>query len=327
MEALFLGTGDFQYLFFSDDNSELLSEFSNANDAMYCLGNHDTALLGAADGLQQAYQKFIVPFAEQYGYVVEAGKTYFYRDFSTYKIRIIALNQYEPFVGKNTTGDECMSQAQITWLLNCLLPYDANDNPDGLKDDYSVIIAMHRPEKAHDFSMGASKFQDCTPSDWFADFRYGTPIYDIIDAFNLKTSLQRTYTNTYIPTASAIGKSFVVDVDFSVNAGRNVEFVGFMCGHTHKDAIYQIPNRTSKMWMLDAPASCAQYDDSRSVTNFNTVSDLPRQSGTKVENALNFYVIDTDLKRIRIVRIGSQVPYTLDKRRDYMSISYAQEQD
>lgn len=327
MEALFLGTGDYQYLFFTDDSNELLGEFPHANDAMYCLGNHDTAHLTAADGSHQAYEKFIAPFAEQYGYEVEADKTYFYRDFSTYKIRIIAINQYEPYPEKTTTGDECMSQAQITWLLNCLLPYDAVNNPNGLKDDYSVIIAMHRPEVAHDFSMGTNKFQDCTPSDWFADFRYGTPIYDIIDAFNLKSSLTRTYTNTSIPTTSIMERSFDVDVDFSVNEGRNVEFVGFFCGHTHKDAIYQIPDRASKMWMLDAPATCAQYDDSRSVTNFNTVSDLPRQSGTKVENALNYYVIDTDLKMIRIVRIGSQVPYTLDKRRDYMAISYAQEQD
>ena len=73
-------------------------------------------------------------FNEAYDYSITTNKTYYYKDFSSLNIRIIALNIYE----ERHIGYSCrISQDQINWFISTLASTPAN---------YGVIVIAHSSE-------------------------------------------------------------------------------------------------------------------------------------------------------------------------------------
>ena len=316
----YVATGDMVY-YYSEDLTDYIADTvaDKQTNFLMVMGNHD----GFKYNRQQQYEKYIEPFATTYGYHLDDAEgvtypTYYYRDYADKMIRVIAVNQYE-YDGQtsNTDTRPCYTQEQIDFLVDAL----ANT-----PQDYGVIIAMHSPEKVPVKDNSYAKFFQ--PS--FLYTGYGTnihPLADMVDAFISKTSITQTYNNPSGATPSSV----TLTADFSsVNSG--VEFIAFMCGHYHADAISYVPSTTNKQLLLNCTTTnswTGMMKDgwgSNLVTSTNPylaeLCDLQRVPATPTQDAFNVYVIDRANKSVRVVRIGSNITNSLDVR-DIMVIPYA----
>lgn len=99
-----------------------------------CIGNHDGLFdySGTYDWytsqctMAQAYERFFEPYISNWGVTSQKGKTYYYKDYETEKIRIIVLDSMRS--GEDVTN-------QNDWLSSTLL--------DAKTKGYSVICAAH----------------------------------------------------------------------------------------------------------------------------------------------------------------------------------------
>lgn len=102
-----------------------------------CIGNHDTAsysggtydwtALSMAD--RDAY--YIAPFESNWGIVHTAGTSYYYKDYTTQKVRLIVMD----VMLYNDNGAE--ATAQTSWLENLLA--------DAIINNLHVLVATHAP--------------------------------------------------------------------------------------------------------------------------------------------------------------------------------------
>lgn len=271
------------------------------------IGNHDA---GSSTDPSTSYTtqaaliaKFLTPnigFADlASGEYIEGANCYYYKDFNSYKIRMIVLNQFDypdaDAVGKTVLdyrrGFAFYSQAQINWLISTL-----GNTPN----DYHVIICLHYT--ADNIDVENSLFT----SEKYAGQRLtvynntdgvfiepnantgGQIIADIVNAWINKTTLNYTYTYGIITTQSPL----IVNADFSSRIQSN--FVCYIGGHWHnsimsKGHIYASQKQYNVDW-----AKCAQ--------NF---SDTPRLIGTRSEDCFVVLTVDTNRKRVNLLRIGA----------------------
>ena len=279
------------------------------------VGNHDAAGNRSLDStsyeyLSDFYDKFIAPNI-QYADLTAAehpdDTVYYYKDFVSYKIRLICINQYDYPPDKDgdrfvySRGANCYSQAQITWLCNTLL---------STPSDYGVIMAMHSfpapmRVQAND-NWVSSTWHYSGPADIMDHSEDGYIITEIVDAWMNGTSLSKTY--GYIPTGS--WTSVVVDVDFSTRGTG--EFITYIGGHWHMSVmseVYAYPNQ--KNYSVDCTGLPA-----------STQGDTPRRAGTRSEDAICVLTVDRDSKIVKLVRIGAH--FTKDAvDRLYGKYSYA----
>lgn len=107
---------------FWDENSD--------GEIFTCIGNHDVWTgTGDFDSMvtqQQAYERYFAPYATEWGITIEENKTYYYKDFSDYGIRMIVINCM--------LVDTDEVSAQNTWLQSTLA-----STPEG----YSVLGISH----------------------------------------------------------------------------------------------------------------------------------------------------------------------------------------
>lgn len=106
---------------------------NGSENILTCLGNHELADGQNGYGSDQigqtiAYQKYIAPYYSNWGATVTENLTYWYKDYPTNKVRMIALNYL--LIGDDQT-------AQNTWLENRLS--EAKEN------GYVVVIIEHAP--------------------------------------------------------------------------------------------------------------------------------------------------------------------------------------
>lgn len=306
-----LNTGDSVMYNPTDDLSFMADAMASADLPMLPLvGNHESY----TQTEQQMYTNVIQPFAT--GLTLDTSvdyPTYYYRDFAEKNLRVIGVNQFQYRGVSNMTTQRHYHQAQIDFLCNALL-----STPSG----YGIIIMLHTPEAAPSKSAGYEKFyQD--------ESLYGNtggsirPIYEIVDAYISGSVISKTYNNASGNTPA----SFTVNADFS--GKNNTEFICYVSGHNHSDAVYYVTGVTNKQLMLNAVCTnCWSHRNSNGTEGSNypyycELSDLPRVSGTPTENAVNVYAIDRARKTVRIVRIGSDMPYSLGQKRDCMTIPYA----
>ena len=306
-----LNVGDSVQYYPTDDISFLAESMNKVDFPMLPLvGNHESY----TNTEQQMYEKVIAPFAT--GLVLDTSvdySTYYYRDFSDKNLRIIGLNQFQYRGVSNMTTERNYHQAQIDFLCNALI---------SAPDNYGIIVMLHTPEAAPSKSSGFDKFYQ-------EERLYGNtaasikPIYEIIDAYISGTVFNKTYNNISGNTPA----EFSVNADFSEK--NNSEFIAYVSGHFHADAVYYISGVTNKQLMLNSVCTNAWSHRNKDGTEganypyYCEMSDLSRIPSSITENALNVYAIDRLRKTIRIVRIGSDMPYDLDKKRDCMIIPYA----
>ena len=119
------------------NTSEQISEWWN-KDVMTCIGNHDTASYAANTGYnwtalsmadRDAY--YISPFKSYWNVIHTSGKSYYYKDYTEQKVRLIVMD------GMLYTNNGSEATAQTTWLASLL--------EDAISNNLHVLIAIHAP--------------------------------------------------------------------------------------------------------------------------------------------------------------------------------------
>ena len=131
----------------ASNTSEQISGWWN-KEVMTCIGNHDTASYAANTGYnwtalsmadRDAY--YISPFKSYWNVIHTSGKSYYYKDYTEQKVRLIVMD------GMLYTNNGSEATAQTTWLASLL--------EDAISNDLHVLIAIHAPH-------GGASAVDCS---------------------------------------------------------------------------------------------------------------------------------------------------------------------
>ena len=275
-----------------------------------CLGNHDT--WGDNYSLESMYNNVMKRNIDDNEAVVDSQvtyPTYYYKDLTQKKIRIIALNEYDGGSGDLSTRSY-YSQRQINWLCSTLL---------STPSDYGVIILFHSPETAITKVNGKDKFwQSSIPyADYQSQSMSTTPIANIVDAFISGGSLSTTFTEHNYVTGE--DDTININADFT-NKNSGVEFLFYACGHEHSDRIGYAPNVTNIQLVIDICCGVA-LSNPIDYPYLAGISDMPRGGIGAVQDSFNIYTVDRDGGCIRIARVGSNMDSYCNIR-DFMVIPY-----
>lgn len=289
-------TGDIVESYFTDDFSYYKKRVLETKIPMFnTIGNHEAERGNSDDSM---HEKFFKELEAQNGSISE-GKGYYYRDFVNRKIRIINLNQFQQ--GGSYREKRYYRDNQIIWLIN---------NLKSVPKGFGVIITSHVPEHNWKKDDNYSKFwQDKRFfGDLFSNIS-GSPIADIVDAFIGRTTISKEYNQGGVQSTLKVEGTFE-------GVDNSIEFIAYANGHLHGDFIGYLENTVYKQLVLNVVCSNAQVGNYR-----DGLSDLPRKPETLVEDAFNIYGIDRDMKAVKVVRIGSNITYKMEKR-DFMVIPY-----
>lgn len=313
-----LVTGDFSQSEWTNDGFEkcFTELYQTANIPMLpVIGNHDVGLKNKIYNPENSNQavgaRFISPFMAALGCVqggTDAG--YYYKDFSSFNVRLIVVNEYEmpriPNAGntelKYSIWGRYFSQAQADWLVSTL---------NSVQSGWSVIIATHQLIDV--FSKYDNEFKgEVNYSNADVELAQKGMLQDIVDAYIARGTLTKTYSVSGADTTEV--PDVAVSADFS---GANGEFICYINGHTHNDGTGQSSYAQNKQVNINVTTGSANLSTQA------VYDDLYRDNDTIAQDAFNLIAFDTIHKKIRMLRIGANV--TMDmKRRDYALISYSQ---
>lgn len=236
----------------------------------------------------------------------DIDKTYYAVNMDEYKITLIVMDNYMAPEDRNENGDfvlhrgaECLNQEEVDWLVETL----AN-----VPQEYQVIIARHG------YPDNVVKIE----GDWTQEkggFNGEEALYgkcdlvpDVVNAWVKGETLSKAYPPIekydWLPTLT-------VNADFTAR-GEGV-FVTYIVGHYHRDMI----------------GKSAVYPDQNIISFAATANDdwqnygcdLPRERGTKAEDCVTVFALDSEKHRIHLVRVGSNFTDALVDR-TYTTINY-----
>lgn len=291
-------TGDIQFYQFNEGDTE---EYHNAMDnsvkpAFTILGNHDVY---TSNSLESLYNRYMKPMVDK-GLLIageniddENYATWYYYDFADYKIRLIALNDFDPLWNGYTKplNTTAYSPEQITFLINTL---------QSVPGDYTVIIADHFAPNRGDgytgtlinngWTIGTGEIGTGHNSVFEGNV---SPVIDILGAYKVKGTLEKTYeyADSYIQEHYG---GISVDVDFS-NANGELSFMA--CGHTHNDEIMKFTSHNN----IIAISLLGGINP----TKIDSSTNIMRDYAGKSQDAINVYCVRTDEKKVYIIRIGA----------------------
>jgi hypothetical protein len=266
------------------------------------IGNHDAGGFRSTPRQTTQYtyiadlvEKFITPniqYADLASGEYPSGASYYYKDFTSQKIRIIVLNQYEyPSDYDSDAGDfvymrgyECYSQAQMTWFCNTL---------GSTPSDYGVIVAMHSYpsymtlNKAHILTASTAINRD--NSYFMLDHTNGYIIEEIVEAWINGSTLSKTFNYT---VSGSYGTGIVISADFTERGPG--EFISYLGGHFHMSTV----STTTK---YGQPA----YNVACSTMRGAIQGDTPRAEGTRSEDNFCALAVDREQKTVKIIQIGA----------------------
>lgn len=121
-------TGD-AVKYYSTDGIDFWNEVEGAENILNVIGNHDTLVGSTWIGMTmaEAYTTYFAPYIGNWGVVSTSGKTYYYKDYTDNKVRIIVLDIMH------------QSADQLTWFTNTLA--------SARTANLHVIVAVH--SRAH----------------------------------------------------------------------------------------------------------------------------------------------------------------------------------
>lgn len=270
----------------------------HSTPAMLCVGNHDMS--GAASNMD-IYNGLIAPVAEELAYNRVDSMPWYYRDIGD--LRLISMNTFEP--GATTSERNHMSSDQLQWLADTL--YDS--------DGKYILIVQHSPFMSATAATAAEGYETFFGSqrvsaDLSTEFTDGKPVYDIVDAFISRSSLNRTWTQGGTVT--------------SINASKNFsectgEFVAHIVGHVHCDLVTYAPS-VQKQLLLGVTCGTSVWGP-ETYSYIANCDDMGRVSGSTSQDAVNLYAIDTENGTVTIVRAGQRWTRDGNERR-VMTIPY-----
>lgn len=272
------------------------------------LGNHD--LGQSADKTisatpDAAFQKFLKRAMEK-AQIENVETPYYSKRLDEYKTVIIALNSFDVPSVLDTDGNfavsrgvMCFSQKQIDWFVNEL---------NRVSSGYGVVICMHNFPYEVDVIRCLWSQKDVenveVEENCYAD---GDMIADVVDAWVNGSALNAVYTSSK--------KDILPDIKIDCDFGKRVkgDFIAYFIGHRHKDVLAEC-RKYKNQKVVFFPATAA--DDWQ-----NFCSDLPREVGTKSEDAITVVSIDRKERELRLVRIGSNITWNMEKR-EYFVLKY-----
>lgn len=317
---------DEKYIAQTATEMRYITDVDGSIDVLQVVGNHDKAgsntYVNADDALYNNMK-----LSDMIDYTDDSnteGKLYYVRKYSTTdnnylttefgnSVWVIVLDQYDISDYADTptatlAGKKHYSQAQITWLVGVLQSAIANNA--------SVIIAMHHydqgrlPQSNDSRFFQSPNYIDKSSYDTFVtsdkvDKHQATIVEDIVDAFKNGTSIKQNYTYSDLSTTIA------VDVTFA-SAGS---FICYLTGHTHRDLCGYSSLHPDQLYLTVA-CGCVYGEADGYMLNVGEQStDLPRIIGTKSEDCFNVYAIDLQNKKVKVVRIGSDVTADMTDRK------------
>ena len=217
-----------------------------------CIGNHDTASYSdnhydwTALSMANRDAYYITPFKSGWGITHTTGKSYYYKDYPSAKVRMIVMDDML------YTDNGADATTQTAWLADLL--------SNAITNNLHVVIAIHAPH-------GGAVPVECSFT------RYDS-------------TTRPVYTDCNTPQA-------VIDTVASA-ISNGLKFVGYICGHSHVDVIWDAENdHTQLMYCV----TCANVD---SVGQWN-YADLHRDSEN---DAYNLVTIDTAHTLVKLIRGG-----------------------
>ena len=272
------------------------------------IGNHDVGNSTRADKAgtcREVFEKYLLPLREKMG-LPTLNETYYAVAFEEYKITLIVLDNYRTPDEREENGDfkynrglSCLDQAELDWLVETL---------ENVPQDHHVIIARHDyPDQPKE-----------TPCAWTQE-TYGIYVHegaygksnivpDLVDAWIHGKVISREY----VPLEKyADLPVLTVDADFTAR-GEGV-FVSYLIGHVHRD------HRGTAVPYSDQ--TIVTFPAAASDTWSNADSDLPRRENTKAVDCLTVLAVDTDHRRVNMVRIGANITNTMVDR-TFTSFTY-----
>jgi hypothetical protein len=301
-------TGDIVSSHYSDGAEWFKSLVKSAKTKVgVCIGNHECEGTPPTDS--DIYTLIYDGIAEKVGNTI--GKTWYYTDIDSKKLRIISVNLYQD--GGQNGGyrfHSHMTDEQLAFIASAL-----SSTPSG----YGVLMLSHAPQlpPINLNHTGYDTFYQLNKREGNGTHNVitgGVPIYDLVDAFIGRTTVNKTYTQPGTPS------SISVSADFS-SVDSSVEFIAHLTGHIHCDSTGYVQDTTHKQLMLNVICTNAIYGGAANpyLTDLN---DMGRNRDDATQDAFNVYVIDRGNKAVKIVRIGANMTYDL-KERKYMVIPYA----
>ncbi len=323
--------GDMQYQYWGDGKNGYESSIGACvpdatKPVLICVGNHDAGLNdNVRCSLSDMFDKYIAPNIVNLGLEASHNNLYYYKDFNDTKLRIVVLNEYDTprTINPNNSSKylsgydmwrRFISQAQTDWLVS-VLSSTTKSPIHGLPDDYSVVIALHQLPAKIDFlddpfvDQNSSKVS--TPD--YKTNQDVTLLFNIVDAFISKTTLNKTYapkSNVTNQTVESMG-NVTVNADFSDRVHSN--FVCWLNGHVHMDLVGTIVDATNRQVVITVTNQALDYPE-----NYD---GLARIVDSKAEDAFNVISINNETRKIRIVRVGNNMPNNLIKR-EFTEIGY-----
>ena len=283
------------------------------------IGNHDEGLyrtIASTGSSAQSYARFIQPYEVNIG-GVHAGKSYYYKDWTTYKIRTINMydmddnddiDPTDPLQYRVFKTHRIWSQAQLDWLEATLA---------STPTDYAVIVITHYPiEDQPNITVDYTcKLTDPKIVNWDAEANYvvGNPVADMMEAWITGTaSGALSYALSGSTGEASYKPNLTVNVDF-ISRGTG-HFITYLCGHVHQDGVGDLTGYTTQKIIT---INCTSSNKAR-----NKYGSTQRKPGTRSEDLLTTMAFDTVNRQIKVVRLGAQF-FTEDMRKmDYTTIDY-----
>lgn len=266
-------------------------DFTNWWDPSYMvtIGNHDSTVIinnshhWTDFGVTDRIRCYIEPFEDNWGIVRGEGQSYYYKDFASAKVRLIALDAMI-----YTSGGDAAT-AQNTWLGNTI------DAATGL--GYHVLIATHAP------CTGATPFT-CS----FTNATRSAPYVGEANICLLPETVVNLVKNK-IDNAGCIFIGYIVGHTHKDGIWRASE--------DPRQFFYMI---TCSTW--SQTAGQAREVDRDSVNYMGSRSSWDYASGANYD-AANLITIDTSRSLIKIIRVGGADIDMYMRRRKAICIRYS----
>lgn len=296
----------------ADSIANFESSFENSiRPFLFTVGNHDAAdTVRAAISESDARTKYFAQI-EHKGWISnfkDANSCSWYKDDTTYKIRIISVFEYgnSQTIAWNAHYTYCRR-----WIPTETLQWFA-DTLFSTPSDYSVVVLLHQipffPATYVVNKFTISENIRISLNDFFLNTVDGNPFGDIVDAFINGTNITKEYSSI---ASYELGKTAQVNKDFSVRGSG--KFICYVVGHFHGSYVFTDNTYPTQKTIAVPSGSCSTFQQKYGDTNYTPNNRHKDQ----------FYIIgfDTEKKLINIAKIGGQITRNMVKR-DIISLGY-----
>ena len=246
---------------------------------------------------EQTFNRYFAPLKTVWG-LPNLDKCYYYKDFGN--VRLVTLYQYNrPEIDDPLDNTLWKYQRALLWYGTEQLQWFAN-TLNSMTTGQVAVILCHQPTKQFAYS-ATSKFQDSHYASSPNNITTDDPITEIINAFNNKTQLVKTYAPTDTATyLISDGFEESVNIDFS-NAEGTVGFI--VMGDNHYDAVGRVAGILSLC--LTGSGECVD-------------GVITENTGYESDYLIN--ILGVSSARVELGRVGQQ--YFCGVKRDIERISY-----